>query len=71
MAVVGGYTIDLYCDTGDDVFGADCPHRPLVGSCFATYSGLNERDCLRQARRDGWTFREGNTKAFCPSCSKK
>lgn len=71
MAVVGGYTLDLYCDTGGDDFGAWCPHRPVTQSLFASYAGHNERDCLRQARRAGWKLRENNTKAFCPACSKR
>lgn len=71
MALVGGYTLDLYCDTGGDVFGSNCPNRPVTGSLFASFAGTNERDCLRQARRAGWLFKDNNTLSYCPKCSGK
>lgn len=72
--IVGCYTIDLYCDGGGD--GYNCPNGREFesircgSSCYDSYAGTNERDCLAQARKMGWTFKENNTKAFCRYCSR-
>lgn len=65
MAIVGAYSVHLYCDTGGAAWGEECPfnNRP-------EYTGETEGDCLKQARRDGWKFNRERTKAFCPDCSK-
>jgi hypothetical protein len=68
--LVGCYSLDLYCDTGDDAFGSKCPHRPILRNGQGEFTGPNERVCLQRARKAGWTFKEGATKAFCPACSK-
>ncbi|TDW21051.1 hypothetical protein EV128_12220 [Rhizobium azibense] len=69
MAVVGCYSMDLYCDTGGDPYGGDCPYRPYKGA-QGQFTGRTERECLKTARSDGWTFREDATLAYCPKCSK-
>lgn len=70
MAVIGCYTLDLYCDTGGDPYGGTCPqHRPGVQR-LVQFTGRTEADCLKQARRRGWTFKAGATLAICPSCSQ-
>lgn len=68
MAVVGCYTIDLYCDTGGDKFAGNCPNRSTL-DWWDEFTGASERDCLKQARSAGWTFKDRKTKAFCPKCS--
>lgn len=68
MAVIGCYSLDLYCDTGGDPYGGTCPsHVPGRTAC-AQFTGRSERDCLSQARKRGWTFHTG--RAYCPRCSK-
>ena len=67
MAVVGGYTLDLYCDTGGEAFGEFCPRHGRN-----QFTGQNERECLKAARLAGWSIKRGDMtdKAFCPSCSR-
>jgi hypothetical protein len=66
MAIVGCYSVDLYCDYGNDAFGGGCPtNAKLTG-----LTGRNETDCIRPARRAGWTFARDRMKAWCPRCSK-
>lgn len=68
--IVGCYSVDLYCDTGGDVFGGECPYRGYSGS-QGEFTGQTEAECLRIARKIGWKFKEGNTLAFCPQCNSK
>lgn len=70
MAVVGCYSLDLYCDTGGDVYGGNCPHRPVLNSVFAQYHGPTEGACMKQARLGGWKFNRDRSKAYCPACSR-
>lgn len=64
MAVVGCYSLDLYCDSGGGEYGDKCPNRPLNGP-GAQYTGNTENECIRQARRHGWTFNRDKTKCYC------
>lgn len=61
--VVSGYSMDLYCDC------AVC--KKPKGSFFTTevtsFGGENFRDCLKQAKKAGWVFKERNTVCFAPS----
>lgn len=65
MAVVGCYSLDLYCDTGGEPYGDNCPE-----VAQGQFTGRTEGDCIRAARSDGWTFNREKTQAFCPKCSK-
>jgi hypothetical protein len=69
MAVVGCYDLNLYCDFGGGIYGENCPNKGFTSPQFEC-TGRNERECLRQAREFGWTFRDDNTKAICPKCSR-
>lgn len=73
MAVIGCYTMDLYCDTGGDSYGGDCPNKPqgYIGGPVAQFTGYTEGDCIKQARKRGWKFSRDKMKCFCPRCSKK
>lgn len=72
MAVVGGYSLHLYCDTGGDAFGETCPHQKGYKSLRhnAEFMGRNEREAMKEARKAGWKFAEGNQLAYCPNCVK-
>lgn len=63
--IVGCYDMHLYCDGGGDSYGANCPHTQGV----LELTGKNERECLKQARDLGWTFKL-DSKAYCAGCSK-
>jgi hypothetical protein len=65
--IVGTYTLDLYCDC--------C--RPYERRGTGTKRGphpeqfvfKSERETMRQARKEGWTFRKG--KCRCRACSNE
>lgn len=66
--IVGGYTLDLYCD------GADCPIRKTfhVGT-DAQYFAEHGTTCRKKARRAGWLLtrsRDGCGLAFCVDCKQ-
>jgi hypothetical protein len=63
--IVGGYQLDLYCDTEPS-----CPHANKFTSVQAQYVGQTERECLKQARKDGWKFKKDNTLCYCPGCAR-
>ena len=57
--IVGGYTLDLYCDD----------RRTCTGEGTEQFGGETASECRRLARRDGWTFYDHMRKVRCPSCS--
>ena len=65
--IVGGYSMDLYCDKA----GCNNGHR---GSNMGEvqYVGETRSECVREARRDGWRFSRSKSpkEAYCPECSK-
>lgn len=61
MPVVSWYSMDLYCDC------RTCQKPRLYGNTPVTsFGGENFRDCLRQAKKAGWFFKERNTICFAP-----
>jgi hypothetical protein len=60
--IVGGYTLDLYCDDPD--------HVPVHGEShqFFTEEGSQAR---RKARKAGWMLNLRDGVARCPACAKK
>lgn len=71
MAIVGCYTLDLYCDTGG-TYGEGCPHKygglnGVIQQYPAQFTGRTEGDCIKQAKGLGWKIRAG--KAYCPKCA--
>ena len=71
MAVIGCYSMDLYCDRDGDIYGTACRKRKndYSGGPHAQYTGHTERDCLTDARQDGWKFYQSATIAICPDCA--
>lgn len=58
--IVGGYTLDLYCDRESPThLFQEFPHQ---------YTGENGPACRRLARRHGWRLKR-NGEAICPKCS--
>jgi len=55
--IVGCYTLELYCEVDEQRHFQDS---------FAQYVGKNERECLRNARRDGWKVDKKKWQALCP-----
>ena len=70
MAIVGCYTLDLYCDKINipDGEATDGIHR--YNEFPHTYYDELGSICRSQARKDGWILkRNGNT--ICPKCNKR
>ena len=58
--IVGGYTVHLYCD-----------HPQADWKCgHGEYTGHNEAQCFKQARKDGWVIRLTDRTARCPRHAK-
>lgn len=62
MSIVGGYTLDLYCD--DDNHNYDY-EASMSNASFAVY---NQKRCYQIARSHGWIIKTKDNKAYCPSC---
>jgi len=73
MAVVGGYSLDLYCDNAsaklvysDSVAPGEHRHdefpRQYYGELGAT--------CRAKAKKAGWRWSDDHTVAVCPRCAK-
>lgn len=64
--VIGGYTLDLYCDCHD------CSKITLHieyrhgGNGLRTFAGQTNRECMHLAKKSGWIFSNRNTKCFAP-----
>ena len=67
--VVGGYTLDLYCDFPDDkqwehMGGAQYPG-PGVQQFVHAENGAGAR---KAAKKAGWKIERGGMRALCPWC---
>lgn len=62
--IVGGYALDLYCDT-------DNPAHKLQQNYEgdqAQFGGHDRATAVRSARRAGWTINWKTKEARCPIC---
>ena len=62
--IVGGYTLDLYCDL------KDCVHRYDPNWHPAQYVAELGTSCRKQARQDGWLLSRDGT-AMCADCRRE
>jgi len=69
--MIGGYTLDLYCD------GAlDCPKKESTQNSNGTsrppaqYYGETGQECRKQAIEDGWSLSLKEGLCLCPACAK-
>jgi len=69
MAVIGCYSIDLYCDAGGEEYGGKCPHKYILATVQFQAEGRNERECLAKARKAGWKISRDKRRATCPGCA--
>ena len=68
--IVGGYTLELYCDARPD----DTLHtRALIvaGDGFGEFVGEKASTCRRLARKAGWLLNLKEGTCICPACRKK
>lgn len=69
--VMSGYTMDLYCDCKDctsyrrNYAGDGGSHSHDIAG-FKQFDGDNFKDCLKQAKSEGWVFKLNNTLCFMP-----
>jgi hypothetical protein len=76
--IVGGYTLDLYCDnddrddhhfTGGEFWvGENWSNKLTISHQFV---GETFAQAARKARRDGWIVNRSKNKCLCPACSRK
>lgn len=76
MAVIGCYTLDLYCDRGGDEYGGACPYDPNGKKKRGAvddyqFTGRTLRECQKNAIHKGWRFYDHGTKAICPACTRE
>lgn len=65
--IVGGYTMDLYCDNGRP---GDGTHPWSMYEKPTEFAGHNRAACVKQARDAGWIIDERNRRCYCPTCAK-
>lgn len=67
--VVGGYSLDLYCDYPDESYA----HRgsaQFAGAGKADFAAETGPAAKAEAKRAGWKIERGERRAICPSCQK-
>lgn len=72
--ITGAYVLHLYCANG--MTSRDRDHAEWPGDCprdahlvpLAEVGGLTEADARREARKQGWVFRDGDV--WCRDCAK-
>lgn len=57
--IVGGYTLDLYCDDDEERCGAQ-----------ASIGGIDSASCRKKAREWGWVINDNERKCYCPNHAK-
>lgn len=74
MSVVGGYTLDLYCDNADDAgishYRAESGLYVLHQRVEDQFAGNTFADTSRQAKTYGWKLSSDRRFALCPVCVK-
>lgn len=64
--IVGGYTLDLYCDHSKHAER----HPDKTGSLDAQFVGHGAGDCRNQARAKGWRLDLYKGTAYCRKCQR-
>lgn len=74
--IVGGYTLDLYCDNKDKhtflssggyYFISDTGNYIPINNQF---TGEVYRECVKEAREAGWLVNRSKDKCLCKYCKK-
>lgn len=73
--VVGGYTLDLYCDAEDSWMDRTMQfnhHYAMGFQGFGTdqFTGETQAECRAQAKKKGWLIERGGMRAMCPICRR-
>jgi hypothetical protein len=68
--IVRGYTLDLYCENARELYGTGSDGDIHDYKEFpATYVGETRQECVRAARKEGWTINITEGKCICPKCN--
>lgn len=62
--IVGGYTLDLYCDTENPAHDL----RENYAKDKTSVGGIDQADAVKKARAWGWTINWHTMQARCPLC---
>lgn len=60
--IVGCYVLHLYCTKATHEYAGRCRHE---------FTGKNETDALKEARKAGWIVNKRNRSVTCPKCMEK
>jgi hypothetical protein len=61
--------MDLYCDNEN---AHEYESGVLVMPSYqGEYTGNSRAECIRNARKDGWTINLKTWKCYCPKCKRK
>lgn len=64
--VIGGYTLDLYCDCKACAAITLLTEYRSEETGFRQFSGQTNGECIRTAKQSGWKFYSNRTKCFAP-----
>jgi hypothetical protein len=69
--LVGCYSVDLYCENASGEHGEKTCRVGWEYGGPPVYTGETLGECIRAARKDGWTITNDRPrKTFCPRCTK-
>lgn len=66
MAVVSGYSVELYCDCKSCHEYRSLPYAYSTTEGHGEFGGETFRECIGYAKSAGWVFKERNTVCFAP-----
>ncbi len=69
MSIVGGYTLDLYCDNSNIIKGKITDGIHQYNEFPHIYFSELGSECRSEARKEGWILKR-NGNAICPKCNK-
>ncbi len=65
--IVGGYTLDLYCDNEKPYPDGIHPFKYFPQE----FVGETRQECAKEARQVGWKLNFNKRTAICPICNNK
>lgn len=69
--IVGGYSLHLYCDTDGCKNQNARPTQDSTGAAApGEFNGDTKNECVKAARRRGWSLSFLTGRATCPDCPK-
>lgn len=66
MAVVSGYSVELYCDCESCQEYRSKPYAYSTTVGYSEFGGETFKECIGYAKQAGWKFKNSNTECFAP-----